>query len=48
MPGTQTKYSRWLANGTCQPSGTPLKTPLNLLEVHEIGPVDTFESKQQN
>ncbi len=24
------------------------KTPLNLLEIHEIGPVDTSESKQQN
>ncbi len=24
------------------------KTPLNLLEIHEIGSVDTFESKQQN
>ncbi len=24
------------------------KTPLSLLEIHEIGPVDTFESKQQN
>ncbi len=23
-------------------------TPLNLLEIHEIGSVDTFESKQQN
>ncbi len=23
------------------------KTPLNLLEIHEIGSVDTFESKQQ-
>ncbi len=24
------------------------KTPLNLLEIHEIGSVDTFEFKQQN
>ncbi len=24
------------------------KTPLNLLEIHKIGSVDTFESKQQN
>ncbi len=24
------------------------KTHLNLLEIHEIGPVDTSESKQQN
>ncbi len=24
------------------------KTPLNLLEIHEIGSVDTSESKQQN
>ncbi len=24
------------------------KTPLNLLEIHGIGPVDTSESKQQN
>ncbi len=24
------------------------KTPLNLLEIHEFGPVDTSESKQQN
>ncbi len=24
------------------------KTPLNLFEIHEIGSVDTFESKQQN
>ncbi len=24
------------------------KVPLNLLEIHEIGPVDTSESKQQN
>ncbi len=24
------------------------KTPLNLLKIHEIGSVDTFESKQQN
>ncbi len=24
------------------------KTPLNLLEIHEIGSIDTFESKQQN
>ncbi len=24
------------------------KTPLNLLEIHEIGAVDTPESKQQN
>ncbi len=24
------------------------KTPLNLLEIHEIGSVDTFESKQQS
>ncbi len=24
------------------------KTPLNLLEIHEIGLVDTFESQQQN
>ncbi len=27
---------------------TPQKTLLNLLEIHEIGPVDTSESKQQN
>ncbi len=24
------------------------KTPLNLLEIHEIGSVDTSESKQEN
>ncbi len=24
------------------------KTPLNLLEIHEIGSVNTFQSKQQN
>ncbi len=24
------------------------KTPLNLLKIHEIGFVDTFETKQQN
>ncbi len=24
------------------------KTPLNLLKIHKIGSVDTFESKQQN
>ncbi len=24
------------------------KTPLNLLEIHKSGSVDTFESKQQN
>ncbi len=24
------------------------KTYLNLLEIHEIGPVDTYESKQHN
>ncbi len=42
-------YSRQLASGTRQPSGTPIKkTPLNLLEIHEIGPIDTSESKQQN
>ncbi len=28
--------------------GYLLKTRLNLLEIHEIGSVDTFESKQQN
>ncbi len=39
-------YRRRPASGTHQPSGTPLKTPLNLLEIHELGPVDTSESKQ--
>ncbi len=24
------------------------KTPLNMLEIHEIGSVDSFESKKQN
>ncbi len=24
------------------------KTPLNMLEIHEIGSIDTSESKQQN
>ncbi len=41
-------YSGLQANGTSQPSGTPLKNILNLLEIHEIGSVDTSESKQQN
>ncbi len=26
----------------------PLKTHLNLLEIHEIGPVDRSKSKQEN
>ncbi len=28
--------------------GYPSKTPLNLLEIHEISSVETSESKQQN
>ncbi len=39
-------YSGRPANETCQPSGTPLKTQSNLLEIHEIGSGDTSESKQ--
>ncbi len=39
-------YSGRQANGTRQPSGTHLKTLLNLLKIHEIGPVNTSQSKQ--
>ncbi len=37
----------WCTVDDCQ-VGHLSKTPLNLLEIHEIGPVDTSESKQQN
>ncbi len=43
-----TVYRRPQANGTLQPRRTPLKCTLNWLEIHEIGSVDTSESKQQN
>ncbi len=41
-------YNTRLVSGTRQPSGTPPKRHLNLLEIHEIGPLDTSESKQRN
>ncbi len=42
-------YSRRLASGTTKwDTSIPQKTHLNLLEIHEIGPVDTSESNQQN
>ncbi len=31
-----------------QPSVTPLKNTFKLVKIHEIGPVDTSVSKQQN
>ncbi len=34
--------------GNVKQVGHLTKTPLNLLEIHGIGPVDTSESKQQN
>ncbi len=41
-------YSTRLASRHINQVGHLSKTPLNLLEIHEIGPVDPSESKQQN
>ncbi len=41
-------YSRRLASGTRQPSGTPLKNTFKLVRNSQNCPVDISESKQQN